>query len=157
MRTRTRDLTVGLTAVAVGVTAAALAATIENNTGTPVGPGAFPLVVGVGIVLAGVHVIVATLHPRAATAPAPSTIAQSRPERPRRTAFILPAAVGAFCLVAVTFSLTLATAAMFVLCGRHMGGYRWLPSVAIGLIGATALHVVFRVLLEVPLPVDRVL
>lgn len=157
MRTRTRDLTVGLTAVAVGVTAAALAATIENSTGTPVGPGAFPLVVGVGIVLAGAHVIVTALRTRAATTPTPSTTAQPTSQRSRRNGLVLPAAVGAFCLVAVAFSLTLATAAMFVLCGRHMGGYRWLPSAVIGLIGATVLHIVFRVFLEVPLPVDRVL
>jgi putative tricarboxylic transport membrane protein len=157
MRTRTRDLTVGLTAIAVGVTAAALAATIENTTGTPVGPGAFPMVVGLGVALAGALVLVAALRPRAATAPVPSAPAQLTSEPSRGRALILPAAVGGFCLIAVTFSLTVATAAMFVLCGRHLGRYRWLPSVAIGLLGAVALHVVFRVLLEVPLPVDRAL
>ena len=156
-RTTTRDFAVGLAAIAVGLNAALLAATIENTTGTPVGPGAFPMVVGICIGLAGAFVVVTALRARAHPGEADSTDAGPAPARPRWKPLVLPVGVGAFCVVAVTFSLTVSTAAMFVLCGRYMARYRWLTSVAIGLVGAVVVHVAFRVLLEVPLPADMVL
>lgn len=158
-----RDLLVGAIALVVGVAAAGKAATIENTTGTPVGPGAFPLVLGICIALAGVFIIVPAL--RSGSRPASSepdgdagvVQGSARPLPGRLASFALPTGVIAFCVVAVTLSLTVATAATFALCGRYMARYRWTTSVVIGIVAALTLHVLFRVLLVVSLPVDRVL
>lgn len=158
-----RDLVVGAIALVVGIAAAGKAAMIENTTGTPVGPGAFPLVLGICIALAGVFIIVPALR----TAPRPSrpepgsgdsvVEGSARSSDSRLASLVLPTAVIAFCVVAVTLSLTVATAATFALCGRYMARYRWTTSAAIGIVAALTLHIVFRVLLVVSLPVDRVL
>ena len=158
-----RDLVVGAVALVVGIAAAGKAAMIENTTGTPVGPGAFPLVLGICIALAGVFIIVPAL--RSASRPASSEPdgGAGVVERPARSSdgrlasLVLPTGVIAFCVVAVTLSLTVATAAAFALCGRYMAHYRWTTSAVIGIVAALTLHVLFRVLLVVSLPVDLVL
>lgn len=153
-----KDLSVGLTAIVVGGGAAILAGRIPNLTGTPVGPGTFPLVIGLAVVVAGVAVLVSAVRRRPVTAdrePAPTTEEPARSSSPAWTGWVLPATTVGFCLVAVTVSLDLATGAAFAICGRHLGRYRWTTCLAAGAVAAVVLHLVFRTLLDVALPAER--
>ncbi|GHH72780.1 hypothetical protein GCM10017673_28240 [Streptosporangium violaceochromogenes] len=154
MTSQARDLVTGVAAVVVGGVVAVIAATIPNTTGTAVGPGAFPLVVGVAVVLAGLAVAVPALRR--------GNGGEEEEEdegggKPLPTRLVLPAGIAAFCAVALTVSLTIASGAAFCLCCRYMAGYRWPRSALIGLAGAAVVHLVFRSLLDVPLPGDMVL
>jgi hypothetical protein len=159
MNTYRKDLGVGLIAIAVGGAAAVLASRIPNLTGTPVGPGTFPLVIGLAVVASGVAVLVSTVrHRRLASddrEPEPAVAESPRSSSPAWTAWVLPATTVGFCLVAVTLSLDLATGAAFAVCGRHLGRYRWMTCLAAGVLAAVIVHVVFRTLLDVSLPAER--
>ncbi len=158
MSTYRKDLGVGLIAIAIGGTAAILAGRIPNLTGTPVGPGTFPLVIGLAVVAAGVAVLVSTVRQRLAMdehEPSRATVEPPRSSPPAWTAWVLPMTTAGFCLLAVTVSLDLATGAAFAVCGRHLGRYRWTTCLAGGVLAAVILHVVFRTLLNVTLPAER--
>lgn len=161
MTSQSRDLAVGVTAVVVGGIVAVMAGTIRNTTGTAVGPGAFPLVIGIAVAVAGLAIGAPALR-GARNSGAGSGEGDGGEPSPRRgssraSGLALPAGITAFCVAAVSVSLTIASGVAFLLCCRYMAGYRWPKSVLIGLIGAAVVHVVFRLLLDVPLPGDEIL
>ncbi|MEU0520375.1 tripartite tricarboxylate transporter TctB family protein [Streptosporangium sp. NPDC006007] len=169
MTSQSRDLAVGVTAVVLGGIVAVMAATIRNTTGTAVGPGAFPLVIGIAVALAGLAICAPALRGARKSGAGPGEGegdgggegggGEPSPRRgaSRLSGLALPAGITAFCVVAVSVSLTIASGVAFLLCCRYMAGYRWPKSVLIGLIGAVVVHVAFRLLLDVPLPGDEIL
>ncbi|MGW4423175.1 tripartite tricarboxylate transporter TctB family protein [Streptosporangium sp. NPDC004631] len=166
MTSQSRDLAVGVTAVVLGGIVAVMAGTIRNTTGTAVGPGAFPLVIGIAVALAGLAIGAPALRGArksgAGSGEGDGGEGDGGEPSPRRgssraSGLALPAGITAFCVVAVSVSLTIASGVAFLLCCRYMAGYRWSKSVLIGLIGAVVVHVAFRLLLDVPLPGDEIL
>lgn len=160
MKSLARSVPLGAVTIVLGIAAAVLASRFPNNHGTAVGPGAFPMLVGIGIALSGAFILIEDQVSRRKTARAePDADADAEvPEAPGRAGFPigLSAGIVAFCVVSLTISLTLSAAFAFTACGRLLGRFRWLWSIVSGLVGAAVVHLVFRVLLTVPLPADRI-
>jgi putative tricarboxylic transport membrane protein len=113
------------------------------------GPGFYPTVVGVfACVVALVALVQAWRAPRVARAKAvvdPDAPAQ------RRRVLITVVALAGFCLLMPWVGYPLAACAFGIVGLRGLGS-RWISAIAFGVLTAVGSHVLFAVLLDVPLP-----
>jgi len=158
-RTRTRgvgELVFACVLTAVSVGAAIVAATYGFTARGQLGPGAVPMVVGVLLAVVGAALVLTARRPIRAALPVDGTADTGEPDEHEpsgtRKAFLVLALLAVAVALGRLVGLIVAIAAFILVVGlvvERLGAAR---SLVLAAIGAGLFHVVFDLVLDIPLP-----